>query len=79
MLIHLTHHPRSRDGSLTCQIETTEDHLPEGEGEDPRHAPQDHLQAEVEEEVAAAEEAEGAEEGHFCYLDTHPPNQLKSF
>ena len=74
-------HPKSRDGSLTFQTETPEDHPPEGEEGDHRRTLQDHLQVEEVEEVEAeeAEEAEEAVEEHFHCLDTHLPNQLKSF
>ena len=74
-------HPNSRDGSLTVQTGTPEDHPPEEEEEDHPRPLQDHLQAEEVEEVGVVEgvEAEEAVEEHFRCLDTHPPRQLKSF
>ena len=80
--IHLTHHPRSRDGSSTFQTETLGECLPEEE-EGHHHGPQDHLPEVVEVveavEVVEVEEAVEAGEEHFHYLDTRLPNQLKNF
>ena len=67
--IHLTHHPKSRDGSSMSQIEIRGDHP--REGEEGHHTPQDRPREE-------GVEVEGEEE-HFHYPDTHLPSQLKNF
>ena len=72
---HPTHHPKSRGGSLTLQIEILEGH-PRA-GEDHHHASQDRPQEAVG-VVEVVEVVEAVEEHSHC-PDTHLPNQLKSF
>ena len=78
MLTRPMRHHKSRDGSLTSQTETPEDHPPEEGEKDHRHIIQDHLQVEEAGVVEEAEVEEGVEEHSHC-RDTHLPNQLKSF
>ena len=83
--IHPTHHPKSRDGSSTFQIETLGGRPQEEEEDHHHHAPQDHPWEAVEEEevveveevAEGEEEEEGVERSH--YRGTHPLNRLKNF